>query len=133
MEYSALKKIRPYELLAWNKKENIKNAPNVAAAVDWFNRYFVGSYFLKLFFFSVSMWVCTEILRRESVEERSVTIVNFINIGSRLKENHNFNSLMEIISGLHSGQNKEILRLKYCSFNFTIEKLLEAYSFHSHG
>jgi hypothetical protein len=66
IEYQLVKKIDPFEFLNqhWMKDNKLKLAPNVLNYIAWFNK--------------ISSWISTEIIKRNSAEERSVVIGKFI-------------------------------------------------------
>jgi len=97
MEWTMMSFIRPDEFLKqrWNKSGGEVNAPNLVYAINWFNR--------------ISRWLCSEIVREESVESRAAVITNIIHLGVKCNALNNFNAVMEVLSALCSAA---IARLK---------------------
>jgi len=85
IEFSLFEKI---ELHEWFHAKNINDekAPNINAFIQRFNE--------------VSQWVSSCILLVENLELRTVVMNRFILIACKCFELHNFNGLMEIMSGL---------------------------------
>eukprot|EP01100_Stratorugosa_tubuloviscum_P003131 TRINITY_DN1746_c0_g1_i1.p1 TRINITY_DN1746_c0_g1~~TRINITY_DN1746_c0_g1_i1.p1 ORF type:complete len:790 (-),score=247.11 TRINITY_DN1746_c0_g1_i1:3-2336(-) len=81
--------------LNWKSNDREKKAQNISALVDWFNK--------------ISRWVCTEIVTTANMRLRTAIIVRFIQIAQNCFKLKNFNSMMEILSGLN---NTSVQRLK---------------------
>lgn len=91
------KSIRPRELMsqAWNKPAATQQSPNVLKMIDRFNK--------------VSGWVQRTIVSEMQLKQRKSLISAFIAIAVRLRELHNFHSLLAVIAALESAA---IARLK---------------------
>ena len=91
------KSIRPRECMnqCWNKPATQSQAPNILRMIDRFNR--------------VSSWVQRSILSEPVLKARKSLVVVFIAIAQRLRELHNFHSLLAIIAALESAS---VTRLK---------------------
>mmetsp|Transcript_19926 Transcript_19926/g.50605 ORF Transcript_19926/g.50605 Transcript_19926/m.50605 type:complete len:635 (+) Transcript_19926:130-2034(+) len=81
-------KVKGTEFLgnAWQKSNRFEAAPNLAALTDRFN--------------SVSFWVATLILSTKSQTTQVEIVERFIDTALRLFKMNNYNSLMEVFSGL---------------------------------
>ena len=77
----------------WAKRPHL--APNIKASQDRFNL--------------VARWVAWQILQRNSVEERATVLERFYEITLYLRDFQNFNSCLQLISGLG---NAGVFRLK---------------------
>jgi hypothetical protein len=77
----------------WAKRPHL--APNIKISQDRFNL--------------VARWVSWQILQRSSVEERAVVLERFYEISLHLRELQNYNSCLQLISGLG---NAGVFRLK---------------------
>ena len=88
-------RVRHCELfeMQWEKKP--ENAPNVNAMTDYFNR--------------VSLWVATQVAREESPKLQAKVVAKFIKVAEHLMILRNYNSCVQIMSGL---SNVAIQRLK---------------------
>jgi hypothetical protein len=84
------KSIRPRELMnqSWNKSAAAQQSPNVLKMIDRFNR--------------VSGWVQRSIVSEMQPKQRKTIITAFISIAARLRELHNFHSLLAVIAALES-------------------------------
>ncbi len=89
-EFAMMKRIQVPEFIKqnWNKERKMLDAPNIISCIEWFNK--------------LSGWISTEILKHETPQERSFVIGKFIKLAARVRENNNFNCLMEVMSSLHS-------------------------------
>jgi len=89
--------VQPEEFLkrSWNSPLRDVLAPHLKVLVKRFNE--------------VSFWVATQILMSPSPKLQAKMIKKFIRLAEKLYELHNFNGLMQIMSGLH---NNSVLRLK---------------------
>eukprot|EP01126_Amoeba_proteus_P056996 TRINITY_DN7227_c0_g1_i2.p1 TRINITY_DN7227_c0_g1~~TRINITY_DN7227_c0_g1_i2.p1 ORF type:complete len:865 (+),score=209.08 TRINITY_DN7227_c0_g1_i2:826-3420(+) len=89
--------IRPYEFLnlAWTKKDKAQKATHVLAMIERFNY--------------VSGWVATTICLAEKQKDRIKVVTKWIEVAQKLHAMHNFNGLLEIVSGLNRGP---VYRLK---------------------
>ncbi len=96
IEWEIFKEIAPREFLnkAWQRENNKLIAPNIIKMINRFNE--------------VSYWVATEILTKNKKTQVKV-IKKFIKIAYLCLHFGNFNSMMEILSGLNSNS---ISRLK---------------------
>jgi uncharacterized membrane protein YgcG len=90
IEEFLFRKIRVSEFvsLGWEKKD-VRTAPMILEVIRRFN--------------NVTTWVVSEILNSEKRGTRVQLIRQFIKILKHLEEYRNFNSIMEIISGLEVG------------------------------
>lgn len=90
------RKISPNEAMnqSWRNRDTEK-APNIVNMINYFDR--------------LSRWTASKVLLKDSIKERCEVISKFINICSKLREYHNFDSLQAIISGLN---NASVYRLK---------------------
>lgn len=79
--------------MQWEKRP--EEAPNVNAMTDHFNR--------------VSLWVATQIAREESPKQQAKVVAKFIKVAEHLMTIRNYNSAVQIMSGL---SNVAIQRLK---------------------
>eukprot|EP01102_Stenamoeba_stenopodia_P014624 TRINITY_DN4881_c0_g1_i2.p1 TRINITY_DN4881_c0_g1~~TRINITY_DN4881_c0_g1_i2.p1 ORF type:complete len:1169 (+),score=349.70 TRINITY_DN4881_c0_g1_i2:173-3679(+) len=97
IEYDLYKAIKPWECLgqAWAKKDKEIKAPNIIAMIKRFNY--------------VSRWVATEIVKGETLKDRTNILKTMLEVAEKCKMLNNFNGMMEIISGL---QSSAIYRLK---------------------
>lgn len=82
--------VGPREFLnqGWQKNADLNLAPNITAIIDRFNQ--------------VSYWTTTEVLTKDTPQLMAKTIKRFIKLAWIFYEMNNFNSLMEIVSGLNS-------------------------------
>ncbi|KAJ6228759.1 guanine nucleotide exchange factor [Anaeramoeba flamelloides] len=101
-EFQTFSKIDFTEFLnqSWNKKDLYLRAQNVRNMINRFNNF--------------SFWCCTMILQAQKLYDRARNVEYFITLAEHLKNFHNYNSLMAIISSLHS---LTISRLKHTMFN----------------
>jgi len=81
--------------LEWKSAKAKKTSPHVLASIDKFNM--------------ISGWVSTEIVMLQSPKLRAVAIERFIQLGQKLLELRNFDSLLAVISGL---SHNSVSRLK---------------------
>ena len=83
-------KIEAKELLnlAWTQKDNKKAAKNVIKMIHRSN--------------SISNWVSKTILREKTQKKKVKTYEKFVDIGNHCLQLNNYNSIMEILSGLQS-------------------------------
>eukprot|EP00824_Muranothrix_gubernata_P007943 TRINITY_DN20163_c0_g1_i1.p1 TRINITY_DN20163_c0_g1~~TRINITY_DN20163_c0_g1_i1.p1 ORF type:complete len:655 (-),score=139.04 TRINITY_DN20163_c0_g1_i1:528-2492(-) len=97
MEHRLFNKIRPKECLnqAWIKGNRHRDAPNIIRLIEHFNK--------------ISRWVSTEIVFQPTLKERVWVLRKFIKIAWESMNAHNFNGVMEIVSGLH---NAAVYRLR---------------------
>eukprot|EP01090_Pellita_catalonica_P018270 TRINITY_DN5837_c0_g1_i3.p1 TRINITY_DN5837_c0_g1~~TRINITY_DN5837_c0_g1_i3.p1 ORF type:complete len:500 (-),score=61.99 TRINITY_DN5837_c0_g1_i3:113-1612(-) len=97
MEESLYRKIAPRECigLAWTKEDKEESAPNIMKCINRFN--------------VMSKWVVFEIVSEGDLKRRAVILSRFITLGQNCLQLNNFNSVMEILSGL---QNSSVFRLK---------------------
>jgi len=97
MEQELFSAIKPGEFLkdSWHSIERDTRAPQLSALVKRFN--------------DVSFWVATQVVMSSSVKHQTMTIRKFIKVAYKLFRFHNYNSLMQILSGLH---NVSVNRLK---------------------
>eukprot|EP01116_Phalansterium_solitarium_P022542 TRINITY_DN7483_c0_g1_i1.p1 TRINITY_DN7483_c0_g1~~TRINITY_DN7483_c0_g1_i1.p1 ORF type:complete len:750 (+),score=198.76 TRINITY_DN7483_c0_g1_i1:128-2377(+) len=89
LEFKLFRDVPVQELIqqAWTK--GAERTPHVQRFVDHFN--------------SVSFWVASEIVSESTVKRRITLIKQFIVIAELLRESHNYNTLMAVISGLNHG------------------------------
>jgi len=80
---------------AWNKKESTTKAPQIVNAIKKFNE--------------ISYWVAAEIVFCANSKQRVTVIKRMIQIANKCLSYNNFNTVMEIICGLHMSS---IQRLK---------------------
>eukprot|EP00026_Physarum_polycephalum_P004383 Phypoly_transcript_04401.p1 GENE.Phypoly_transcript_04401~~Phypoly_transcript_04401.p1 ORF type:complete len:543 (+),score=73.34 Phypoly_transcript_04401:306-1934(+) len=80
---------------AWNKKDNTTKAPLVVSAIKKFNE--------------ISYWVAAEIVFCANSKQRVTVVKRMIQIANKCLSFNNFNTVMEIIAGLHMSS---IQRLK---------------------
>ena len=97
MDYRIFRRIEPRECIGqcWKKKENKKWAPHIVAMIEQFNK--------------LTLFVQIQVLRPQSLRERSRALRRMIAMGERFKTLRNFNSLCAIYSALNSAP---IFRLK---------------------
>jgi hypothetical protein len=95
IESSFFKVIQASEFMNQNWAKRPHLAPNIKLSQDRFNL--------------VARWVGWQILQRNSVEERATVVERFYEIALYLRELQNYNSCLEIISGLG---NAGVFRLK---------------------
>eukprot|EP00026_Physarum_polycephalum_P005521 Phypoly_transcript_05556.p1 GENE.Phypoly_transcript_05556~~Phypoly_transcript_05556.p1 ORF type:complete len:473 (+),score=56.14 Phypoly_transcript_05556:324-1742(+) len=97
MEQELFSDIQPGEFLrdAWHSTHREALAPRLSSLVKRFN--------------DVSFWVATQVVMSSSVKHQTMTIRKFIKVAYKLFKFHNYNSLMQILSGLH---NASVSRLK---------------------
>jgi len=90
MDFRIFRRIEPRECIGqcWKKKGNKKWAPHIVAMIAQFNR--------------LTMFVQIEILRQQSLRERSRAIKRMIAMGERFKTLRNFNSLCAVLGALNS-------------------------------
>eukprot|EP00727_Mastigamoeba_balamuthi_P012838 m51a1_g8177 putative domain containing protein (532) ;mRNA; f:117279-119064 len=95
VEYAYYSRIRPQECfgLAWAKPDAASRSPNLLYFTQQFNR--------------ISQWVVSTVLL---AKDRSRTIDTFVKIAQSCRDIHNYNAMMEIVSGLNS---PGISRLKH--------------------
>eukprot|EP00007_Cunea_sp_BSH-02190019_P009143 CAMPEP_0174245230 /NCGR_PEP_ID=MMETSP0417-20130205/38007_1 /TAXON_ID=242541 /ORGANISM="Mayorella sp, Strain BSH-02190019" /LENGTH=981 /DNA_ID=CAMNT_0015324989 /DNA_START=75 /DNA_END=3020 /DNA_ORIENTATION=- len=98
MEHVLYKKLQPKEFigLCWSKKNKECLAPNILAAIRGFNH--------------ISMWVCTEITRADSLTSRTEILTKFMEIAHHCYRLNNFDGALAIVSGL---SNSAVHRLKH--------------------
>lgn len=97
-EFDLFKQIHPNEFLNqnWQKDDKQKLSPNITRFISRFNE--------------VSFWVASEIVvARDRKRQRSL-VMKFIKIAKQCEMLNNFNSAMEILSGLN---NAAVQRLEY--------------------
>eukprot|EP01105_Mastigella_eilhardi_P008336 TRINITY_DN2028_c0_g1_i2.p1 TRINITY_DN2028_c0_g1~~TRINITY_DN2028_c0_g1_i2.p1 ORF type:complete len:1497 (+),score=442.67 TRINITY_DN2028_c0_g1_i2:24-4493(+) len=89
VEQNLFKAIKPWELigLAWTKKDK-SLAPNIAAITRHFN--------------NMSRWVMGELCACDDLRKRIKMTEKFIELCGHLDELHNYNGILEIISGFGS-------------------------------
>jgi hypothetical protein len=97
MEWDLWESVKPWEFLnqAWTKKDKEIRSPNIVAIIRHFNY--------------VASWVATEVVKPLTLKDRARTLARFIDVAYAAKEIGNYNSVMEIMSGLG---NAGIFRLK---------------------
>jgi hypothetical protein len=85
--YNIFKKCRAKEFLNlnWSKKYRLELAPNVCNMIDRSNK--VGS------------WIVQEVLKQENIRERVEYLKLFIKVANHCYNLHNFNTLVEVMSG----------------------------------
>jgi len=90
IEEANLKKIDFRELVGqgWNKRDAEKRTPNLLAFIRHFNK--------------ITSWVTAEIILADKKSNRVLVIKHFIKIAQICYEMKNYNTVMEIISGLES-------------------------------
>jgi len=90
-------KVEPSEFIknAWNKKNKDEIAPNLSRLAKQFNQ--------------ISFWVATSIVRESSAKKRAKLIKFFIKVAVNLRQMSDFNSLMQVLSGMN---NSSVQRLK---------------------
>jgi hypothetical protein len=98
-EWEIFKRIAPREFLnqAWQRENKHVIAPNIIRMINRFNQ--------------ISYWVATEILTKQDRKTQVKIIKKFIKTAYICFHLGNFNSMMEILSGLN---NISISRLKVC-------------------
>jgi len=96
-EHALFQKIKPWELLknAWLSPDAATRAPNVIALMERANY--------------IRDWVATEIVSQDSPEDAAAYITQWIKIAEKCLTLNNFNSMVEILSGL---QLPDIQKLK---------------------
>lgn len=115
IDYDLFGQIRPAELLnqSWNKPKLKHRSPHVLEMIQRFN--------------TLSKWLCSQILKCESIKERTKVMQHVIHLGRNLLELNNFNSFNAILSAM---QNSAVHRLSHtkeaCGSKFT--KLLDAWT-----
>eukprot|EP01130_Rhizamoeba_saxonica_P012726 TRINITY_DN539_c0_g1_i4.p1 TRINITY_DN539_c0_g1~~TRINITY_DN539_c0_g1_i4.p1 ORF type:complete len:1408 (-),score=441.14 TRINITY_DN539_c0_g1_i4:86-4309(-) len=97
IESSIWRNIRAWEFVkgGWTKPNKDKLAPNIVMLTTRFNW--------------VSAWVATEIIKGETKKARVATITKFIDVAEECLKLHNYNTIMEIISGFG---NSSVHRMK---------------------
>jgi len=97
MEQELFCDVQPSEFLkeSWQTPHRESLAPRLSALVKRFNE--------------VSYWVATQIVTCPTVKLQTMAIRKFIKVAYKLFKFHNYNSLMQIMSGLH---NTSVNRLK---------------------
>ena len=95
IESSFFKVIQASEFMNQNWAKRPHLAPNIKLSQDRFNL--------------VARWVAWQILQRNTVEERATVVEKFYEIALHLRELQNYNSCLEITSGL---ANAGVFRLK---------------------
>jgi uncharacterized small protein (DUF1192 family) len=97
LEWRRFEQVVPLEFVdsAWNKRDKARLAPNLTALAQWFNR--------------VSFWVAHEVLAQPTPKLRARQIKYFVATARHLRAINNFNTLMEIVSGLN---NSAVQRLR---------------------
>ena len=88
MDLEAFRRISLSELVVWPRRQRIELSPNICAMIKQFNR--------------ISLWTATTILGQHTLKDRAKMLHKFIDIGKKLKQQHNFNGLMAILSALNS-------------------------------
>jgi hypothetical protein len=101
IEYDFYQRIEAPELLgqAWNKDKKQCLSRNVIEQLQRTNR--------------VSFWVSTLILLQSKVKDRVKAVVKFIGVANRLRQLHNYNTLMGLVAGFNTSS---VSRLKH-TFN----------------
>eukprot|EP01105_Mastigella_eilhardi_P023149 TRINITY_DN578_c1_g2_i1.p1 TRINITY_DN578_c1_g2~~TRINITY_DN578_c1_g2_i1.p1 ORF type:complete len:1292 (+),score=322.03 TRINITY_DN578_c1_g2_i1:441-3878(+) len=96
IERNLFKAIKPWELigLAWTKRDK-SLAPNIQALTNHFN--------------NMNHWVMTEMCACEDLKQRCRVLEKFLDLCHFLDELHNYNAILEILSGL---QTSPVYRLK---------------------
>ncbi|KAH3767711.1 protein son of sevenless [Pelomyxa schiedti] len=96
-EFDVFNRIKPTECfgLAWTKKEAATNSPHILQMTQEFNK--------------IGTWVVSAILKHPKEKDRQKVIKRLLQICSALKDIHNYNGLIAVISGLGS---RSIFRLK---------------------
>eukprot|EP01094_Clydonella_sp_ATCC50884_P002315 TRINITY_DN1176_c0_g1_i1.p1 TRINITY_DN1176_c0_g1~~TRINITY_DN1176_c0_g1_i1.p1 ORF type:complete len:618 (-),score=184.02 TRINITY_DN1176_c0_g1_i1:315-2111(-) len=99
MARGMLMRVRPVALIRknWTREEYVF-VPSVRALCD-----------MQLFFNQVSFWVAAAVCRVEDLELRGWMIEFFITIAAACREQHNYSSMMAVMSGLN---NISISRMK---------------------
>lgn len=90
IQFSIFKNIRPKEFLnqSWMKSDRRTKAPNIFKSIQRSNQ--------------VGMWVATEILSVKDLKERAKVIQKFIKCAIKCERIRNFNTMIDIVSGLNS-------------------------------
>jgi hypothetical protein len=90
IHFGIFQKIRPKEFLnqSWMKSDRRTKAPNIFHSIQRSNQ--------------VGMWVATEILSVKDVKERAKVLKHFIKCAIKCERIRNFNTMLDIISGLNS-------------------------------
>jgi len=90
MEQELFCDVQPIEFLkdCWQSPHREVLSPRLFALVKRFN--------------DVSFWVATQVVTCPSVKHQTMVIRKFIKIAYKLYKFHNYNSLMQILSGLHN-------------------------------
>jgi len=87
MEFEWFSQIQPTEFLSQNWVQSKSDAPNICEMIKRSNK--------------IPYWVATEIMQRDSAEERVTMLRKFITIADHCKTLCNYNAVMEILSGLN--------------------------------
>jgi hypothetical protein len=97
IEHKKYSLIAPTELMMtnWKKKDRKVVSKRVCILIEWFNK--------------MTAWVASEIVSAPILKQRVAVITFFIRVCEACKELNNFNTLMEILSGLDM---TAIVRLK---------------------
>jgi len=97
IEYEHFSAVQPDEFLkqSWSAASREALAPHLSCLVKRFNE--------------MGYWVATQILTAPTTKQQSKIMRRYIKIAYRLHEIHNYNSMMQILSGL---QNLSVVRLK---------------------
>jgi len=98
IEFDVWKNLEPAELMnqSWTKPDLRHKSPHVVELIQRFN--------------SMSHWTASTILWQEKLAERVKVLAKFIDIAAELHRLNNFNSLLEILSGIN---NASVRRLKF--------------------
>eukprot|EP01104_Vermistella_antarctica_P012347 TRINITY_DN355_c0_g4_i3.p1 TRINITY_DN355_c0_g4~~TRINITY_DN355_c0_g4_i3.p1 ORF type:complete len:376 (+),score=86.51 TRINITY_DN355_c0_g4_i3:331-1458(+) len=72
---------------AWKGADRMKNAPCVCALIDWFNK--------------MTRWVATEVVSSPNIRQRTAVLSRFISLAQSCRKLRNYNTLMQIVSGLN--------------------------------
>ncbi|KAH3762773.1 cell division control protein [Pelomyxa schiedti] len=96
-EFDVFSRIKPTECfgLAWTKKDASTNSPHILQMTQEFNK--------------IGTWVVAAILKNPKEKTRQKVIKQILKICGALKDLHNYNGLIALISGLGS---RSIFRLK---------------------
>eukprot|EP00029_Vermamoeba_vermiformis_P013366 TRINITY_DN8278_c0_g1_i1.p1 TRINITY_DN8278_c0_g1~~TRINITY_DN8278_c0_g1_i1.p1 ORF type:complete len:867 (-),score=72.67 TRINITY_DN8278_c0_g1_i1:62-2662(-) len=88
VEHKKYSLIAPTELMMtnWKKKDRKTVSKRVCILIEWFNK--------------MTAWVASEIVSAPILKQRVAVITFFIRVCEACKELNNFNTLMEILSGL---------------------------------
>jgi len=88
LEFEVFKNVHPKEFhnQSWNKSSRYTEAPNITKLIDKFN--------------VTSRWITSTVVRTKDLNCRSAVIAKWIQIADACKQLNNYNSVIEIVSGL---------------------------------